>query len=575
MGIPIPIFDPHRPGAAGSRLANLSASTLRAAMGVWILGWNLCALGAGVAIRAIEVDGIARALPSASRVVVPEAFDRVGFWLSTGAGAEPAAKRLRYRLEGADSGWRDPVSEMTVTLETRLDGESVVDSTRQAVRGESPGWAGNPATAPWASHSMELLATEAASLVRITLSSADSKGNTNTLGFLAADRIQIRLERPGQPPRTINVPQDTGDQLERPLGTPDAWTRLGDSQGIARILWRSEPENRPVLLLDDRNLKGSASWSSKPVPLEVQPGDRLILEWRTAHSVGAGGECITSPYSRLAPGKYTLRVAATDTRGTPTGEETALPLLIQPPLVKRVSFWLPIAGLVSGVLAWVLRRRLQTFFRSRRAPSGTAQIPAQKQTPTMRGIQDELGAALTQVAILSSLAERAPATAGATDPLAAKPLGSSPGDPRSVEELAWAMNPVNNTLEHFVEYLCEFANASLNAAGIRFLLEAPAILPDARLNANERHQLFLAAKEALRNAIRIGGATEVRLRIQVVGSQLRLQIEDNGPGLPRQSLDSDADTMESRMDRVGGSFSRLNRPGTGSCVELSLGVRFP
>jgi signal transduction histidine kinase len=126
-----------------------------------------------------------------------------------------------------------------------------------------------------------------------------------------------------------------------------------------------------------------------------------------------------------------------------------------------------------------------------------------------------------------------------------------------------------------VEYLCEFANASLNAAGIRFLLEAPAILPDARLNATERHQLFLAAKEALRNSIKMGGATEVRLRIQVVGSQLRLQIEDNGPGLPRQSVPSEGDSMESRMDRVGGSFSRLNRPGTGSCVELSLGVRFP
>ena len=575
MGIPIPIFDPQRPGAPGSRLESLFASTLGAATGVWILGWNLCAQGAGVAVPAIEVDGTARPLPSSSRVVVPEAFHRVAFRLSTGAGAEPAAKRLRYRLEGADSDWRDPVSEMTVTLQTQLDGGSVVDSTRQAVRGESPGWEGNPATAPWASHSLELLVTEAAPLVRITLSSADFEGNTNTLGFLAADRVQIRLERPGQPSRTIDVPQDTGDQLERPLGTPDAWTRLGENQDIARILWRSEPENRPVLLLDDRDLKGAAGWSSKPVPLEVQPGDRLILEFHTAHSVGAGGECVTESYSRLSPGKYTLRVAATDTRGTPTGEETELPLFIQPPLVKRVSFWLSIAGLVSGVLAWVLRRRLQTFFRARQARSGNAQIPAQKQAPTTRGIQDELGAALTQVAILSSLAERTPATARTTGPSAAKAPGSSPGDPGSVEDLAWAMNPANNTLEHFVEYLCEFANASLNAAGIRFLLEAPAILPDARLNATERHQLFLAAKEALRNSIKMGGATEVRLRIQVVGSQLRLQIEDNGPGLPRQSVPSEGDSMESRMDRVGGSFSRLNRPGTGSCVELSIGVRFP
>lgn len=570
MGIPPAIFDRQRTGAAVSAFARLPLPAL-----ALILGFNLCAQGAGFSIPAIEVNGTVRPLPPATRVVLPETFDRVAFWLSTGAGSEPVAKRLRYRLEGADAEWRDPVSEMTVVLQTQREGGSVVNSTRHAVRGSSPGWQGNPATAPWASRSMELLVTEAAPLVRITLSSADFKGNTNTLGFLAADRIQIRLERPGRPQRTIDVPQDTGDQLERPLGTPDAWTRLGENQEIARILWRSEQETRPVLLLDDRDLKGSAGWFSKPVPLEVKPGDRLILEWSTAHSIGAGGECVTEPYSRLSPGKYTLRVAATDTRGTPTGEQTELPMLIQPPLVKRVSFWLPIAGLISGVLAWALRGRLQRLFQALRQPSKNAQIRAQKKTPSMPGIQDELGATLTKVAILSNLAERAHADARATGPSAAKPPGSSPGDPRAVDELAWAMNPANDTLEHFVEYLCEFANDTLNAAGIRFLLEAPAILPDARLNANERHQLFLVGKEALCNAIKREGVSEVRLRIQVVGSQLRLQIEDNGPGLPRQSVPSDSDSMESRMDRVGGSFSRLNRPGAGSCVELSLGVRFP
>ncbi len=580
MGTPLPIFDrkradPHVSGLWRLFLLTRSILTRGAASGAWFLACNLCALGAGISIPAIEVNGVLRPLPSATLVTVPEASGNVAFWLSSGAGTEPAAKRLRYRLEGVDSGWRDPASEMKVILQTQLDGGSVVNGTRQAVRGESPGWEGNPATAPWTSRTLELVVTEAASHVRVTFTSADFKGNANTLGFVAADRVRLRLQRPGQPPRTVDVPQETGEQMERPLGTPDAWTRQGENRGIARILWRSEPENRPVLLLDDRDLKGSAGWSSKPVPLEVEPGDRLTLEWRTAYSVGAGGECVTENYSRLSAGKYTLRVAATDTRGAPIGEETKLILLIQPPLAQRTSFWMAIAGLGGSVLAWASRRRLQCLFQSRRAPSGNAQIPAQKQARSMRGIQDELGATLTQVAILSTLEDRAPAKADESGQSATDRSESSPTDPRLADDLAWAINPANDTLEHFVEYLCEFANAALNTAGIRFLLEAPAILPDGRLNSNQRHQLFLAAKEALYSAVQSGGTSEVRLRIQVVGSQLRLQIEDNSRGLPSQSTPSAAGRMESHMDRVGGSVSRLNRPGVGSCVELSLRVRFP
>jgi hypothetical protein len=509
------------------------------------------------------------------RVVVPERFDRVAFWLSSGAGNDQAVRRLRYRLEGVDVAWRDPVSEMTVILQTQSNGGAVINSTRQAIRGESPGWEGNPATAPWASRTLELAVTEAASEVRIGFTSADFKENSNTLGFLAADRVQLRLERSGQLVQTIAVPHESGDQMERPLGTPDAWTREGSTQGIARILWRGEPEHRPILLLDDRDIKGAEGWFSKPVKLEMRPGDRLTLEWRTAYSVGSGGECVTEPYSGLSAGKYTLHVAAADTRGTPTGEEAEQTLVIQPPLAKRTSFWLTIGGLLGGVLAWASRARWQQFLKTRRAQPQRTQDATTKQRRNLTGIPEDLGATLTQVAILSTLESRAQRAAVKSGQSTEVSLEPSAADPKQVNELAWAMNPANETLEHFVEYLCEFANNSLKEAGIRFLLEAPALMPDCRLNANQRHQLFLAAKEAMGGAANSAGASEVRLRIQVVGSQLRIQIEDNGRGQPPQSLASDPASMASRMDRVGGSFSWSHRPGAGSCVELSLGVRFP
>jgi hypothetical protein len=562
-------------GSGVSGLARLRLATLWTAAGAWIFGCELCAFGAAVSIPAVEINGRMRPIQSPTRVVVPERFDRVAFWLSPGAGTEQATRRLRYRLEGVDVAWRDPVSEMTVILQTQSDGGAVINSARQAIRGESSGWEGNPATAPWVPRTLELAVTEAASEVRIGFTSTDFKGNSNTLGFLAVDRVQLRLERSGQLVQTIEVPHESGDQMERPLGTPHAWTREGRTPGIARILWRGEPEHRPILLLDDRDIKGSEGWFSKPLRLEMWPGDRLTMEWRTAYSVGSGGDCVTEPYSGLSAGKYTLHVAATDTRGTPTGEEAEQDLVIQPPLAKRTSVWLTIGGLLGGVLAWASRARWQQFLKARRAQSQRPRSSAPKQRRNLPGIPDDLGATLTQVAILSTLEGSSQNAAVKSGQSPGAALELSTADPKQVNELAWAMNPANETLEHFVEYLCEFANTSLKEAGIRFLLEAPALMPDCRLNANQRHQLFLAAKEALGGAANSAGTSEVRLRIQVVGSQLRLHIEDNGRGQPPQSVASDPASMASRMDRVGGSFSRSHRPGAGSCVELSLGVRFP
>ena len=48
---------------------------------------------------------------------------------------------------------------------------------------------------------------------------------------------------------------------------------------------------------------------------------------------------------------------------------------------------------------------------------------------------------------------------------------------RILDEIVWAVNPSNDTLEHFTKYLCKFAQDYLALAGVRCRLDFPEALP--------------------------------------------------------------------------------------------------
>ena len=92
------------------------------------------------------------------------------------------------------------------------------------------------------------------------------------------------------------------------------------------------------------------------------------------------------------------------------------------------------------------------------------------------------------------------------------------------------MNPKNDSLRHLATYLCNFAKEFLEPTSIRCRLDVPTDLPDIPLTTEVRHNVFLVAKEALNNAVRHSGATEIWLRMAVNGGDFTLEVADNGRG---------------------------------------------
>ena len=86
---------------------------------------------------------------------------------------------------------------------------------------------------------------------------------------------------------------------------------------------------------------------------------------------------------------------------------------------------------------------------------------------------------------------------------------------QSLDRIVWAVNPAHDTLESLARYLMRFAAEFCAASPVRLRLDVPGELPGIALRSEVRHNILLAAREALNNTIRHAGAAKVSLRLAV------------------------------------------------------------
>jgi signal transduction histidine kinase len=119
-----------------------------------------------------------------------------------------------------------------------------------------------------------------------------------------------------------------------------------------------------------------------------------------------------------------------------------------------------------------------------------------------RDMHDELGSKLTRI---NFLCERARNALAEVSPAANK-LDSIASTSRdllhSLDEIVWAVDPRNDSLEHLVAYLGQYTAEYLQNTALPYDLKMPGTVPEQALSAEVRHNLFLAFEEALGNALK-------------------------------------------------------------------------
>lgn len=105
--------------------------------------------------------------------------------------------------------------------------------------------------------------------------------------------------------------------------------------------------------------------------------------------------------------------------------------------------------------------------------------------------------------------------------------------------------------------------------GIDCQLRVSAQLPP--LSASNKTHLYRLLQEALTNVARHAGASEVRVRLQYHGGQLRLLVRDNGCGAhqpPRPGVG--LYSMFERARSLGGELRIISHPGAGWALALNM-----
>ena len=186
-------------------------------------------------------------------------------------------------------------------------------------------------------------------------------------------------------------------------------------------------------------------------------------------------------------------------------------------------------------------------------------------------LHDELGARLAEVGMLGSLANN-PDISPEKQQGYLNRLGELGRMlVAGLDEIVWAVNPKHDSNEAVSGYLGDYAQEFLHSANIACHIDIVHPLPAHTFTAHERHQLFLAFKEALTNVVKHAQATKVWVRIAADHQWLWVMLEDNGTGLkPNRSAGDGLINMSNRMKQIGGECEVTARAAGGTMVTFRV-----
>lgn len=256
-------------------------------------------------------------------------------------------------------------------------------------------------------------------------------------------------------------------------------------------------------------------------------------------------------------------------------------------VLKRPSWWtvqhtltvfgaMAMAIVVSTVWITLLRRQVEersiqlAAEVSRREHIEHQREFEKERTRIARDLHDDLGSELTAIGMLAMPGRKIEA-AMATDRLQ-EIAEKSRSLISALDGVVWVTNPQNDTLASLVEYLAAYTEEFLAHAEIACRIEVPKMDPGRTIVAEVRHDVLLAVRESLNNAVRHGHPTEVLLRFSLSLNGLEILIQDNGRGfdINNGTPGNGLVNLRERMKNLGGECRINSLPMKGTTVILQL-----
>ena len=281
-------------------------------------------------------------------------------------------------------------------------------------------------------------------------------------------------------------------------------------------------------------------------------------------------------YPHIPPGSYRFHVSACNQAGTWNESGAMLALTVQPQLWETPWFQVTAVTMAAGLLAGggllVARRR----YRRKLERLEQQRALERERTRIAQDLHDDLGAGLVEISFGSELGQDR-ALAGEEIREHMREMGLRARElVEALDEIVWAVNPKHDNIASLAAYFCEYTQDYMKAMPtMRCYLDVAKELPNYPLDAEQRHNLFLALKETLSNVVKHSRATELRIGITVNADTLNISVADNGQGCnlgtPTEHPRADGlGNLQQRLKKLGGSCEISSYPGQGMAVVFRL-----
>jgi len=498
---------------------------------------------------------------SSGEVRVPAFHRSVSFRLGKSAQKDPeGCRRMRFKLAGVDEGWRQIASEMCVLVRFADANGDQVGQRLFPVDGASSGWRGTIETSTFTRRRENVRVPLGAVSATMAVSSS---GPPTAMGVYVVRNVKIMSGGPN----ATRLVYETGSGMG-----PDAqgWGRSGTRPSMARIVPTNEGD--ALCILDD-DPGAHAEWSlSRAAAPHVEAGELLSVEWSEMHDIGMGNRFDVN-YGRLNAGSYTFWSEELDATGRPLPPTHRIEIIVLEPYWKSGWFWI-VAAAAASLLLWLgCRAIIQWRIREHLARVKQERMLEQERLRIARDLHDDLGARLTHISLMSGLAENDPGSAASRESF--QRISSMARElVAALYQTVWTVNPEHDNLEDLVNYLCQLTQNLAESARIRCRIHSCEVPGQRPVTSEVRHNITLAVKEVLNNAVKHSGATEIIVLIEFNDPRLRISITDNGHGFdaahapPGNGLKN----MQRRMESVSGEVSIQSTPGGGTAVCFVVSI---
>lgn len=276
-------------------------------------------------------------------------------------------------------------------------------------------------------------------------------------------------------------------------------------------------------------------------------------------------------YSRLPPGNYTLRVAASQQGGRWAEPGVALAFTVLPAWWQtwwaRGGFLAGFAGLVGWFVRFWSHRRL----RSRLQRLEHEHALEKERARIARDLHDDLGGSLTQIGLLADRLKRQgvePVLQPALAQLAWRTRRLS-GD---LESIVWTVSPKNNTLDRLAAFIAQYARGFFRDTAVECVVRGEEEIPARPVTPEAQHHLLAILKEALNNVLKHAQAKNVAVTMSVESAEFVLRIADDGAGfdlaVAEFSERNGLNNMRARATDLGSRLEINSAAGRGTEIIL-------